>query len=179
MERLYTRLDAIRCAVGRLALAACCLFFLLCLVLLSIDVVVRYTVRGSIQHVAEIVTILFTWVYLVGAAALYMRNEDIVLDFLYKRVPEQARALWLLLVYVAIAITMLIVLQETLSLMQIQASIKTPSLRLPVGVETAALALAAALIAFTSIVDALSCLIWLVSGHRPESALQENWEINS
>lgn len=177
METLYRTLDHWRTLLGRGALMVCILLFLGCLVLLALDILLRYAFSSPIQQTSEIVSIAFIYVYLLGAAALYARNEDISLDFIFKRFGVSAQAIWLLFIYLGIAVTMAVVCVETLTLMEIQKSIPTPLLRLPLAVEHAALAIASLLIAFTSLTDALHCWIWFRRGERPPRPDEDSWVV--
>lgn len=167
MERLYHPLDRARLLMARAVLMICTILFGGCLLLLASDIALRYLLRSPMQHVSEIVTIAFIYVYLLGAAALYARNEDISLDFIFRRFGVSAQAIWLMIIYLGVAFTMAVTLVETISLMDIQKGIKTPSMRLPLGIEHAALAIMSLLILFTSLVDALHCWIWFRRGERP------------
>ena len=167
MLRLYDSLDWVVWLLTHAALALCVLLFGLSTILLAAEIVGRYLFNHPFQNVAETVTIAFIYVFMIGAAALYSRNEDIALDYFFIRTGAKVQAVWLLLIFLAIAVTMTVVTTATIQLIQIQGNVRTPSLRLPLGVEHAALAVAAAMIAFTSLVDALGCLIWIVSGRRP------------
>ena len=159
-------------AKGTRALSAACVavsvfLFAASLVLMAADIVLRYAFNHPLQHVGEAVTIAFIYVYLVGGAALYARNEDIALDYFFRKAGVRPQALWLLVIYLAIAATMAVVAVQTLMLMKVQQGVLTPALRLPLGIEHAALAAAAAVICYTSLVEALGCWIWFRSGKRP------------
>ena len=47
--------------------------------------------RQPMAYVSEVVTIAFIYVYLLGAAALYARNEDLVLDLSLIHISEPTR----------------------------------------------------------------------------------------
>jgi len=139
-----------------------------CLGTLTAEIVLRYAFNYPLQKVSELVTISFIYVYLVGGAALYARNEDIALDYLYRKAGVKPRALWLLLIYATIALTMAVTLWETVKMMILQKHVLTPTLRLPLSVEFAALAVCAALILYASLVEMLGCWLWLRTGQRPK-----------
>ncbi len=168
MMRLYDLLDIVAFWLTRLVLGLCAVAFFICMLLLLADISGRYLLNYPLQRVSETVTITFIWIFLLGAAALYSRNEDIFVDTLFGLAPERLQALWLLLIQLAIAGCMILVLQETLKLIHIQRRVLTPLLRLPLAVQHYALATATALIAFTSLIDALGSLILLLRGQRPE-----------
>ena len=167
MFRLFDHLDRIADYATRAALNLCILLFAFATFLLAADITGRYVFNHPFQNVAETVTILFIYVFMLGAAALYSRNGDIALDYFFNRAPARVQAVWLFLIYLAIAVTMAVTAVETVRLIYIQRRVLTPSLRLPLGVEHAPLALAAAMIMFTSLVDALGCVIWIWRGERP------------
>lgn len=159
-------------AKGTRWMSAACLavsvfLFAAALCLLTADIVLRYAFDRPLQSVGEAVTIAFIYVYLFGGAALYARNEDIALDYLFRKAGIAIQALWLLAIYLAIAATMAVTFVETLKLIDVQRNVLTPSLRLPLGIEPAALAVAAAIIFYSSAVEAIGCWIWFRSGTRP------------
>lgn len=161
-----------RLAAGTRLITAGCLglaltLFAASLAVLAAEIILRYGFDHPLQNVSEAVTIAFIYVYLLGGAALYARNEDIALDYFFNKAGAKLRAIWLLAIYLAIALAMAVVLMETVKLMLVQRSVLTPSLRLPLGVEHAALALSATVILYSSMVEALGCWIWFRSGIRP------------
>lgn len=173
MERTFHRLDRIRRAVGVLVLGICLVLFGICTALLGVDIFMRYVFEAPMAYVSEIVTIAFIYVYLLGAAALYARNEDLVLDILYNRVGPRMRQVWLLLIYLGIAATMAVTLWTTVELMILQRNMPTPLLRIPLIVEHAALAAACVVILFSSLVDAVGCCVWMRTGREPWPARAE------
>lgn len=166
-QRLFAALSRAAHAVSTACLGLCVALFMGCLGVLAADIVLRYAFNAPLQNVSEGVIIAFIYVYLVGGAALYARNEDIALDYFFNKAGRRPQALWLLAVYLGIAATMAVVLVETVKLMMVQRGVLTPALRLPLGIQHAALALAAAVILYASLVDALGCWIWFRSGTRP------------
>ena len=66
---------------GCLALSV--FLFMACLGVLAADIALRTLFNHPLQNVGEGVIIAFIYVYLVGGAALYARNDDIALDFLF------------------------------------------------------------------------------------------------
>lgn len=168
MARIFDILDLAAFWLTRLVLGVCALAFFACLMMLLADITGRYILNYPLQRVSETVTITFIWIYLLGAAALYSRNEDIFVDTFFLLAPERMRALWLLLIQLAIVACMIVVLRETLHLIHVQRRMLTPLLRLPLAVQHYALAAATIMIAFTCLIDALGSLIWLLRGHRPE-----------
>lgn len=167
MESLFRRLATGTRLITRGCLGLAVILFAGSLALLGAEVVLRYAFNHPLQNVSEGVTIAFIYVYLVGGAALYARNEDIALDYFFNKAGAKPRAIWLLAIYLAIALTMAVVLVETVKLILVQRGVLTPSLRLPLGIEHAALALAAGVILYASVVEALGCWIWFRSGIRP------------
>ena len=167
LPRLFARLSRVARMVSAACLGLCVVLFMACLAVLAADILLRYTLNAPLQNVSEGVIIAFIYVYMLGGAALYARNEDIALDYFFNKAGRGPQALWLLAVYLAIAATMAVVLVETVKLMMVQRGVLTPALRLPLGIEHAALALAAAVILYCSLVDALGCWIWFKSGTRP------------
>jgi len=167
MERALDILDHIGFQVTRVVLSLCAIVFAICFLLLVADISGRYIFGYPLQRVSETVTISFIWVFFLGAAALYARSEDISVDALFELMPERIKALWLLAISLAIAVTMALILQETLKLIHVQRRVLTPLLRLPLGVQHAGLAVAAGLIVFSSLIDAFACVVWLARGRRP------------
>lgn len=173
MTALHAFLRGIASGLGQACLAICAALFTASTLLLAADIALRYLFNRSMANVSEIVAIAFVYVYMLGAAALYVRNEDIVLDLVYRHFGVRTRAAWQVVVHLAIAATMAVTLVVTLQLMEIQKSVPTPLLRIPLIVEHAALAAAAAIITFSSLVDALgAALAWRRGVAPPEAAHQ-------
>jgi TRAP-type C4-dicarboxylate transport system permease small subunit len=167
MESAFAALDRFRRLLGAAALWMAVALFGISMLLLSADIVMRYAFNAPMAYVSEVVTIAFIYVYLLGAAALYARNEDLFLDLLYNRVGPRLRQVWLLLIYLGVAATMLVTLEVTIQLMVLQRHMPTPLLRIPLIVEHGALVACCVVILVSSLVDALGCLIWLRSGREP------------
>jgi len=167
MDRAFRVLASGTRAATAACLGLCVALFGGALLVLSAEVVLRYAFNHPLQNVSEGVIIAFIWVYSMGGAALYARNDDITLDFFFRRCGARPQAAWLLVVYLAIVATMAVVLVETVKLILVQRGVLTPSLRLPLGIEHAALVVAAAVIAYASAVEALGCWIWLRTERRP------------
>ena len=167
MERLFRTLAKGTRCISAVCLALCVFLFAASLALMTAEIVLRYAFDHPLQNVGEAVIIAFIYVYLVGGAALYARNEDVALDYFFRKAGVKPQAIWLLAIYLAIAATMAVTLVETLKLIQVQRSVLTPALRLPLGIEHAALAVAATVIFYASAVEAIGCWIWFKSGARP------------
>jgi len=167
LDALFRRLSRGTRAIGAACLALCLILFVGALGILAAEIVMRYVFDHPLQNIGEAVTIAFIYVYMVGGAALYARNEDIALDYFFLKAGVKPQAIWLLVIYLAIALTMAVVLVETVKLILVQRGVLTPALRLPLGIEHAALAVAAAVILYASLVEALGCWIWFRRGRRP------------
>lgn len=169
MERLYIGLDTVRHRIADVALAVSAVLTALTFAMLTIDIVARYIIGRSIQHVAELSILAFLYVFMLGVAALYARNEDIVLETFFEKLPPRGQAIWLLVVHLAIVATMIVICVQTDVIMDLQKTVRTPSLRLPIAVQYTALLIASAIIAFSSAVDAYGSLVRLATGHIPSS----------
>jgi TRAP-type C4-dicarboxylate transport system permease small subunit len=167
IEALFQTLAKGTRSVSAVCLALSVFLFGASLAIMAAEIVLRYAFNHPLQNVGEAVIIAFIYVYLVGGAALYARNEDIALDYIFRKVGMKPQAIWLLIIYLAVAATMAVVLVETVMLIKIQQGVLTPALRLPLGIEHAALAVAAAVIFYASLVEAIGCWIWFRSGKRP------------
>lgn len=167
MEKIFQTLAVGTRWMSAACLALCVFLFAASLVLMTAEIVLRYAFDHPLQNVGEAVIIAFIYVYLLGGAALYARNEDIALDYFFRKVSVKPQAIWLLAIYLAIAATMAVTLVETLKLIEVQRGVLTPALRLPLGIQHAALAVAATVIFYASAVEAIGCWIWFRSGRRP------------
>lgn len=165
--RAFRTAAAISRTVMRVELALAGSIFALAMLALTIDVIGRYGFNHTIAHLHEAVTIGFVWVFLLGAAALYARNEDIVIASFADRLPKRWREVLILLVYLLTALVMAVVLVEAIGLARRQWRLPTPSLRLPRGIYGLAVAVAAASMVYTSLVEGWASLIGLRSGARP------------
>ena len=153
------------------AMTALCLvlsgtLFVLGLALYATEIMLRYVFDTGLPEYYEIVGIGFIYVFLLGAAALYGRSEDIVIDLLYARLPPAAQRWLAFAIQLAVAATMFLVALEGWRLAVAQWSIPTPLLGVSEGIKVIPLVLAAASIAFTSATEAWACLIWIATGTR-------------
>lgn len=167
MEKIFQTLAKGTRLLSAASLGLCAFLFAASLGLMGAEIVLRYGFDYPLQNVGEAVIIAFIYVYLMGGAALYARNEDIALDYLFRKASVKPQAIWLLAIYLAISATMAVILVETIKLIQVQRGVLTPALRLPLGIEHAALAVAATLIFYASAVEAVGCWIWFRTGTRP------------
>jgi TRAP-type C4-dicarboxylate transport system permease small subunit len=140
--------------------------FVLGLALYATEIMLRYVFDTGLPEYYEIVGIGFIYVFLFGAAALYGRSEDIVIDLLYTRLPPPAQRWLAFAVHLAVAATMLLVAVQGWRLAAAQWNIPTPLLEVSEGIKVIPLVLAAASIAFASATEAWACLIWIATGTR-------------
>ena len=102
-----------------------------------------------------------------GAAALYARNEDIVLEIVYRRLPAPVQRYLVLVIYVAIIVALAVVLDHTFTLIEVQWNLPTPALRVPQAVFAVPVAIASVSIILTSLVECWACILWIGKGNRP------------
>jgi TRAP-type C4-dicarboxylate transport system permease small subunit len=170
--RRAARFDAFAVAAGLvraltvLYLWAAGALFLLGLALYTAEIVLRYGFDSGIPEYYELVGIGFIYVFLLGAAALYARSEDIVIDLIYARLPARAQAWLELAVQVAIVATMIVVAVQAWRLAVAQWNIPTPLLQVPEAVKVLPLVVGAASIALASAVEAWACAMSIASGPR-------------
>ena len=151
--------------------------FALATVALLVEITLRYGFDTGFPKSHEAVGIAFVYVFLLGAAALYGRNEDIAIDVFYRRLPEPL-ARWLaLFIFLAVAVGMVVVLAYTAEMIHLQGTLKTFLLRISMTVWFWPLAIASASIAFTSLVECWACAIWIKTETRPPVWPEgPNWE---
>jgi tripartite ATP-independent transporter DctM subunit len=170
--RRAVRFDAFAVAAGLvraltvLYLWAAGALFLLGLALYTAEIVLRYGFDSGIPEYYELVGIGFIYVFLLGAAALYARSEDIVIDLIYARLPARAQAWLELAVQVAIVATMIVVAVQAWRLAVAQWNIPTPLLQVPEAVKVLPLVVGAASIALASAVEAWACAMSIARGPR-------------
>ncbi|NQU58507.1 MAG: TRAP transporter small permease subunit [Rhodospirillales bacterium] len=165
--RSFNRIAQMVRALTWLHLAVAGSLFFLSTCALAADVVLRYFFSAPIAGLHESMTLAFTFVFMLGAAALYARNQDIVLDFVYLRLPVQVQRYLVLGVYLAIVVALIVVLYHTIHLINLQWNLPTPALRIPQSVFVVPVAIAMASIIVTSLVESWACVIWICSGIRP------------
>jgi TRAP-type C4-dicarboxylate transport system permease small subunit len=133
------------------------------------EIVMRSFINTSYPDYYEVVGISFIYVFLFSAAALYARDEDIVIGMLYDFAPRAAKPWWVLTVHLLVAATMVLVFVYTIQLIGLQSRTPTPLLGVPESVKWWPLAVASASITFTSLVEAWSCGYWIRDGIRPKT----------
>ncbi len=151
----------------RALLGLCAVLFCVALAGLTVDIVMRYALSSSVRGMQEIVNLVFIWIFMLGFAALYACNGDAAITFAVRALPVRARIVVAGFVSLLICASMAIVLKETLGLIASQMSIASMELGIPEPVRMASLAVAAASVAVTSLLDAWGCLLWARHGVRP------------
>jgi TRAP-type C4-dicarboxylate transport system permease small subunit len=133
------------------------------------EIVMRSFFNTSYPDYYEVVGISFIYVFLFGAGALYARNEDIVIDTLYGFAPRRAKPWWVMIVHIVVALTMVLVLIYTVQLIGLQRSTPTPLLGIPEAVKWWPLAAVSVSMIYSSLVEAWSCALEIISGTRPKT----------
>lgn len=141
--------------------------FILAMVALTIDILLRYGANSSISGLHEAVVIAFVYVVMLGAVALYSKNEDIVVSVFVSKFPLNIQILIGFLVHIIIASTMLIVCQQTVLLTSVQMQVPTPQLGWPLGVQWIPLAIASGTIFAFSFMELWAHFLWWKLGSRP------------
>jgi TRAP-type C4-dicarboxylate transport system permease small subunit len=147
-------------------LAAAASLFVLSIVVYTIEIVLRGFFFTSFPEYYEIVAFSFIYVYLLGAAALYARNEDVVIELLYNRLPEVLQRWLLLLIQIGIAVTMVTVFIHAVKIIDLQMHTPTPLLGVPEAIKWIPLAIAAAWITLSASVEAWAAIVWIRTGER-------------
>jgi TRAP-type C4-dicarboxylate transport system permease small subunit len=134
----------------------------------AIEVFVRNAFGGGFVEYYEIVGIGFLYVFMFGAAALYGRDEDITVSFIFLRAPSGLKAWWVLTVYVLICATTVVLGWESWKLISLQWTTPTPLLGVPESTRVVPVFAASISIAITSGCRIVACIVWLISGTRSQ-----------
>ena len=94
------------------------ILFILSLGLYTAEVVMRTGFSTGYPEYYEVVGFAFIYVFLLGAGALYARNEDIMIEAVYQRLGDRAAAWLVLIVYAGMAVTMVMIFIHTWILIQ-------------------------------------------------------------
>ena len=81
LKTILKNLDAIITSVTLLS----------CVVLVNLNVIMRYFFHMPIRWSEEVVTSLFVWTVFIGSAYAYRNHSHLVVDFLVKLFPEKVR----------------------------------------------------------------------------------------
>ena len=154
-------------ALTWLQLTVAGILFVFSLGLYTAEVVMRTGFSTGYPEYYEVVGFAFIYVFLLGAGALYARNEDIMIEAIYQRLSQRAAAWLVLLVYAAMAVTMGVIFVHTWSLIQLQMNTPTPLLGVPESVKWFPLLFLSASVTLTSLVEVWGCANWVASGTRP------------
>jgi TRAP-type C4-dicarboxylate transport system permease small subunit len=142
--------------------------FIGCVLFYGAEVFTRGLLNSSIPEYFEIVGIGFIYVFLFGAAALYGRDEDIIIGFLFDRASQAVQKWWLLVVHLLVMVTMAVTGIATFNIIQLQWSTPTPLLGISESTRWFPLAVACVSIVFTSGCRVVACIVWLNRGERPQ-----------
>jgi TRAP-type transport system small permease protein len=162
--------------VTYLMLTICGVITVIALCALSAEIILRYAFNAPMEYVHEATMIGFTFVYLLGAAALYARNDDIIIEYFFNFLPATPARILILIIYLATAAVMILLFVQTIALMDRQLNVPTPSLRLPLAIYGLPLAIMSAFIAFCSFVEAWACAQWIRTGIRPVVWPEDMWK---
>ncbi len=143
------------------------ILFILSLGLYTAEVVMRTGFSTGYPEYYEVVGFAFIYVFLLGAGALYARNEDIMIEAVYQRLGDRAKVWMVLIVYAGMVGTMGVIFVHTWILIQLQMNTPTPLLGVPESVKWFPLLFLSASITLTSLVEMWGCANWVVSGTRP------------
>ena len=148
-------------------LAIAATLFCIALAGLGGDIVMRYLFNSSIRGMQEVVNLLFSWIYMLGVAALYARKGDAAITFIARSLPARLQIVLSGIVALIIAASMTVVMVKTIELIMTQTSIRSAELGIPEPLRFAPLTIAAACVALTSLIDLWSCVLWARFGVRP------------
>lgn len=166
-NRIFSNLGGVVRTITFLYISLAGTIFVIAMVALTIDIVLRYGANSSISGLHEAVVIAFVYVVMLGAVALYSKNEDIVVSIFVSKFPNNLQILTGFFVHTIIALTMLIVCHETVLLTSVQMQVPTPQLGWPLGVQWIPLAIASGTIFAFSLLELWAHFLWWKSGSRP------------
>lgn len=163
----YARLCRIVSIIAEVTLWFCVLLMAVSALLLCFDIVLRLFFRSSLNGAHEIVTIIFTAVFLLGTGALYARSEDVVFTFLLERLPARLADLATAVVLFGGAATMAMLAYAAGVLTWRQRFLTTPALELPMYLHSIPVVVGCTLVAFAMLVQGGAPLIRLAGGTPP------------
>jgi len=139
-------------------------------VILSANVILRYTTGTSLQWASEVPELLFPWLVVAGIVLAVQHGTHISVVLLTQRLPEAARR-WVFagggLVVVALYLTLA---WAALQLMPISADELSPMLQVPGSVTVSALLLGFVLIAVLTLVQVVNAWAGLATTHAETAA---------
>ena len=154
--------------VGAVQLWLAALIFVGCVMLYGAEVFARGLLNRSIPEYFEIVGIGFVYVFLFGAAALYARDEDIVIGFVYDRAPALMQPWWLFGVHTAVAASAVVTASATFDIIALQWTTPTPLLGVPESIRWIPLAIASVSMAATAGCRMAACVVWATRCEQPD-----------
>jgi TRAP-type C4-dicarboxylate transport system permease small subunit len=112
------------------------------------EVFSRYALNRSVPQTYEVMLLLATWVYFIGFAVVFKRNEDVVMEYFFLLFPRRARAYIDWAGHVAILVFLVYLFREGLTIYRLGSltynwilPVRQSFLYVPVLVSTASLIL--------------------------------------
>ena len=136
-------------------------------VILSSNVILRYTTGASLQWASELPELLFPWLVLSGIVLAAQHGTHIAVVILTQRLPEAMRRLVLTFGGIVVIGLYLLLAWSALELMPIAADELSPMLGVPGSVTIASLAIGFLLIAILTLISTVR--VW--NGQPVESEL--------
>ncbi len=137
-------------------IAICSVLFCGAVAALSVDIVLRWGFNSSITGLHEAIIITFLYGFLLGTAALYVRQGDVVLTFVIDRLGERAQRWLATAMQAIIGVTMSLVAYHTFVLALAWHQMHTPALSMPRSVELAPIFICAVVMAAAGFVRVIA-----------------------
>lgn len=137
-------------------------------VILSANVILRYTTGASLQWASELPELLFPWLVLSGIVLAAQHGTHIAVVILTQRLPEATRRYLLAFGGVVVICLYLVLAWSALELMPIAADELSPMLKVPGSVTIASLAIGFLLIAILTLFSTIR--VWNGQSVEHESA---------
>lgn len=110
--RLFTLLRSLARGLTHVLTAICVAIFIASTAALSAEIVMRYVFDQPLSLVHEACTISFVYAFLLGAAVVHARQQEIAIDILHEQLGPRARQVLMLLIHLAIVATAILLVVQ-------------------------------------------------------------------
>jgi TRAP-type C4-dicarboxylate transport system permease small subunit len=101
------------------------------IIVLSINVFLRYVFSHPFSWAEEVTVLLLIWVTFLAAAILQKRDEHVSITYIFDILPARVKRIILVFGNLCACVVLTVFLLSSINLMKVQAKTFTPALRLP------------------------------------------------
>lgn len=138
--------------IAQVLIAVCSVLFVVAVVALITDILLRWAFNSSISGLHEAIIIVFLYGFMLGTAALYIRRGDVVLTLVSDRLDPRLSRWVERAVQAVVAVSMGLVAFHAVGLTFAWHGMRTPALGIPRSIELLPVAISCLIMALNAAV---------------------------